>query len=144
MNLTQLIEEWQNDAEINRLDLIGASLEIPNLHAKYWRLYMQERAKLIAWMGELKTLKMDKYEFYVEGPNSETPSEWEFPARGKILKADVERYLDADKHIITLAQRVDLQKEKIKMIEGIIYHINFRSNSIKNAIEMIKFEAGER
>ncbi len=144
MKLEELMKEWEDDANINRLDLTGASLDVPKLHAKYFRIYMGERARLIQWMNDLKVMKLEKYEFYVDGPHSESDPSWELPAKGRILKADVERYLDGDKHLIDLASRVELQKEKIKFLESIISSLNFRPNTIKNAIEMIKFEAGER
>jgi hypothetical protein len=142
MKLEELIKEWEVDGKLNRIDLIGDSLNTPKLHAKYWRIYMGERAKLIVWMNEFKALRLEKYEFYTQGPHSETPEGWELPASGKIIKADVERYLDSDKHLLDLGQKVDLQKEKIKMLESILHHLNTRNFIIKNAIEMIKFESG--
>ena len=142
MTLQELIAEWEEDSKLTRTDLAGDSLNTPKLHAKYWRTYIGEKAKLIAWMNELKVLKLDKYEFYLDGPSSETPSDWELPAKGCIIKADVDRYMDADKHLVVLASKVDLQKEKIKMIEAIIYALGTRNFIIKNAIDMIRFESG--
>lgn len=142
MTLQELIDEWDQDSQLKRTEIVSESLNTPRLHAKYFRIYVGEKAKLIQWMNDFKVLKLDKYEFYVDGPSPETPPEWKLPAKGCIIKADVERYMDADEHIIKLSQRVDLQKEKIKMIEAIIASLNFRNNTIKNAIEMIRFESG--
>lgn len=142
MTLEELLNEWEQDAPIKRTDITSEALNSPKLHSKYYRIYMGERARLIGWMNQLKQLKFNKFEFYTEGPNSETPSGWALPAKGRVLKADVDRYLDADKDLLDLTQKVDLQKEKVKMIESIISSISFRNNSIKNAIEMIKFESG--
>lgn len=144
MNIQELIEEWSKDAIINRLDLVTASLDTPKLHAKYYRIYMGEKARLIQWTNDLKELKLEKHEFLTDGPHSESPPGWQLPAKGKIIKADSERYVEADKLVIALSQRIDLQKEKAKMLESIIYSINTRNFVIRNAQDMIKFESGER
>lgn len=144
MTLEEILSEWDKDAVIDRLDLTAASLDIPKLHAKYYRTYIKERARLVHLNGEYKQTRLDKYEFYIDGPHSETPSDWELPAKGRIIKADVERYLDADKHLLDMERKVELQKEKVKFLESILYTLNTRNYVIKNAIDMIKFEAGER
>ena len=142
MTLQELIDEWDQDSQLNRTEIVSESLNTPRLHAKYFRIYVGEKAKLIQWMNDFKVLKLDKYEFYVDGPSTETPSEWKLPAKGCIIKQDVEKYMDADADLIKLGQRIDLQKEKIKMIEAIIYALGTRNFIIKNAIDMIKFESG--
>jgi hypothetical protein len=142
MNLKDLMDEWDKDTVIDRTDLTTASLNTPKLHAKYFRIYMGERAKLIRWTNELAVLKKDKFEFLTDGPHSETPDSWELPPKGKIIRADADRYVDTDKQIIELAERVDLQKEKMKFLDSIIYAINTRNYVIKNAIDVIKFESG--
>ena len=142
MNITDLLQEWDKDTKIDRLDLTHASLETPKLHAKYYRIFLGEKAKLIRWMNELKVLKLEMHEFMVDGPHSETPADWELPAKGRIIKSDSEQYVEAEKHVITLQEKVDLQKEKMKFLESIIYNLNTRNFVIKNAIEMIKFESG--
>ena len=60
----------------------------------------------------------------------------------KILKTDIDKYLESDDELITLSHRVDYQKEKIDYLESIIKELNTRHWKIRNAIEWKKFVNG--
>jgi hypothetical protein len=142
LNLHEILAEWETDNQIERTELISASLNTPKHHAKYSRIYVGEKVRLFGLLNDLKILKRDKYEHYVDGPHSETPPEWYVPEKGRIIKADVERYLDSDKELLELGLRVDMQREKVALLESILRAISTRNFIIKNAQEMIKFENG--
>lgn len=142
MQLREIQQMWDEDSEIPSTNLVNQSLGIPRLHAKYYRVYMQESMQLAMLKDEVKILKFKKHCFLTEGPGGDFPKEWELPPRGRILKAEVDRYIETDPEVIELTQRLQLQIEKTKFVESIIASLTQRGFAIKNAIDVMKFEAG--
>jgi hypothetical protein len=145
MKLEDIQKQWEEDAPINQLDLVGESLKIPKLHEKYYKMFMIEIAKLTKLSLEMKAMELTKFELYTDGPHSEIPEHWknrEGAARGRVMKTNVQPYLDADPDIIDARMMLALQKEKCNFIESIIKGLRDRQFTIKNAIDMMKFQAG--
>ena len=143
MKLENILELWERDSSINREELDRESLNASRLHQKYHKIYTQERLILRKYELELKQLRLEKFEFYTQGPTKETAEKgWVLPPIGKILKADAGNYVDADKDVVDLTLRIDIQHEKIELLESIIKSIMNRGFQIKNAIEWIKFQSG--
>lgn len=145
MKLEDIQKEWETDAPINQLDLVGESLKIPRLHEKYYKMFMRETARMIKMSHDLKSMELTKFELYTDGPHSEIPEHWknrEGAARGRVMKTNVQPYLDADADLIDARMMLSLQKEKCNFIESIIKGLKDRQFTIKNAIEMMKFQAG--
>jgi hypothetical protein len=86
-------------------------------------------------------LKRDKWEYYSGKAPEEVYNEKPFDI--KVLRQDIDMYLDADPDLSDLEYNIQSQKEKIFCLEKILRGIEQREFSIKNAIQMIKFEAGE-
>ena len=142
IKIEEILESWKEDSNIDRTELGDEALRIPKLHHKYYQMYIHERLNLRSLEAEMKQLKLDKYEFYTQGPNEQTPSNWKLPARGMILKADIPMYMDADKEIIDLSLKIGLQQEKVEFLESIIKSLNNRGYNIKAAIDWQRFING--
>lgn len=143
MKLESIFELWADDSKINREDLGEESLNISKLHHKYHQIYTYERLNLRKLESELKQLKLEKFEFYTQGPTRETAEKgWQLPPIGKVLKADANTYVDADKDIVNLALKIGIQHEKIELLESIIKTISNRGFQIKTALDWIKFTNG--
>lgn len=143
MKLESIFELWEEDSKINREMLDEESLKISILHAKYHKIYTNERLMLRKYESELKVLKLEKFEFYTQGPTKETQEKgWQLPPIGKILKADANIYVDADKDIIALTLKIGIQHEKIELLESIIKTLQNRGFQIKTALDWIKFTSG--
>ena len=143
MQLDELFELWKKDSEIDRTELGEASTNIPKLHYKYYKLFAQERLKLRKLEAEYKALYKDKWEYF-QGNMSEEDLEangWE-PNPLRILKSDLNTYIDSDTDIIKQTSKMDYQKEKIDFLESVIKTINIRGFHIKNAIDWEKFKVG--
>jgi len=67
--------------------------------------------------------------------------EWE-PFDLKILKQDLDKYLDGDADLILEKQKITYQEEKVSYLESVLKSINNRNWEIKNAIEWRKFLNG--
>lgn len=143
MKLEAIQEEWANDSAIDPTNLGNESLKIPQLHQKYFKMFSQERLALRKLEADLKSLKLEKFEFYTQGPTQEQIElGWRLPPRGKILKAEVGQYIDSDKDIIACTLRIGLQIEKVDLLESIIKSITSRGFQIKTALDWMKFQNG--
>jgi hypothetical protein len=142
MKIEEIVELWKEDSNIDRTELGDEAIKIPKLHHKYYEIFIKERLQLRYFESEMKQLKLDKYEFYTQGPNEDTPSFWKLPPKGMILKTDIPMYMDADKEIIQLSLKIGLQQEKTEFLEAIIKTLNNRGFNIKAAIEWQRFTMG--
>ncbi len=143
MKIDDIYAEWEKDSQINRSELGEEALNIPKLHHKYFKIFTNERLLLRKQEAELKQLKLEKLEFYTLGPTEETHAKgWRLPPQGKILKSEVNNYIDADADIIQLTLKIGIQNEKIALLESIIKSLTARGFNIKAAIEWEKFKVG--
>ena len=143
MKLDSILEMWKQDSHIDRETLDEESLKIAKLHQKYHEVYTRERLVLRELEAKLKVLKLEKYEFFTQGPTKETMEKgWELPPIGKVIKTAADQYVDADKDIIALNLRIGLQHEKIELLNSIIRNLMNRNFQIKNAIDFMKWQSG--
>ena len=143
MKLESIFEMWDADSKIDRQSLDSESLNTSVLHAKYHKIFTNERLLLRKYETDLKVLKLEKFEFLTQGHTSETVEKgWQMPPAGRILKAEANNYVDVDKEVIQLSLKVGIQHEKIGLLESIIRSLNNRGFQIKNAVDYIKFTSG--
>lgn len=145
MKIESIHDMWEEDCKISR-DFTEASLSTPNLHAKYLRIMNQEKGRLVYYEMEQKKLLKKKWLYY-NGKMSQDEIEeagWEYdPFDGlKVLKGEMDYYYNADEDIQKSEMRILLQKQKIDILKEIIDNLKWRHQTIKNAIEWKKFEAG--
>lgn len=141
MKYDMIHKHAQEDLRIDRFNLADASLNTPNLLVRYLDIYRNEKGHLIDLSNQLNIMKKEKW-LYFSGKADDSVYE-DKPFDLKILRQDLDLYLNADADLINLQSKIALQKEKIFYLEKVIKGIEQREFSIKNAITMIKFEAGE-
>lgn len=143
MKIEQIIELWNEDTDIDKTELSDEALKIPKLHSKYYQILVHERLLLRKYEADFKILKLEKFEFYSQGPNEETKKKgWRLPPKGLILKAEVPTYLEADQDLIDLSLRIGMQNEKVAFLDSIIKSIMNRGYIVRSAIDFIKFTNG--
>lgn len=144
MTLDEIFEEWDKDSTVDPTELGNAALDLAKMHHKYYRMFSRERLLLKKLESDLKILKREKSEFYVDGPTQEQiEMGWELPPKGRIrVKSDVPVYIDSDNDIIAMNLKIAYQQEKVELLESIIKLISNRGFQIKSAIEWEKFKVG--
>ena len=143
MKLEDIHEMWSQDSKIDHTELSHEALRIPQLHHKYLRVYTNEKLLLRKYEADLKRLRLDKYEFYTQGPTPETQAlGWKLPPVGRVIKSDVNNYIDSDNDIIERTLKIGLQQEKVELLDSIIRSLNNRGYLIKSAIDFEKFKVG--
>lgn len=143
MRLDEIQSEWEVDSKIDRTELGDESLRIVKMHAKYYKMFSDERLRLRKITSDFKELYRDKYEWYNGTLAKETMDHhgWE-PNPMKILRSDLSMYLEADKVMREAQMKIDLQQEKVDYLESIIKTLGVLGYNIKNAIEWTKFQNG--
>lgn len=143
MKIDEILELWEKDSKVDGAEIGDEAIKIAKLHHRYYQILVNEKFVLRSHEAEMKKLKLDKYEFYTQGPNEETEKKgWKIPAKGLILKADIPMYMDADDEIIRLSLRIGIQQEKIDLLESVIKTIMNRGYNLKVALEWQKFING--
>ena len=145
MNIDQINDEWEQDSSIDRNKLTEESLKTPNLHAKYLKILMAHKVKLMSKIHAFNELKLAKFRYYRGEMSKEDLTEhgwlqWQGP---RPLKGDMEQFLEGDKDMTKEKVRIQYLENCIYQLESILMQIKARDWQIKNAIENSKFIAGQ-
>ena len=143
MNLEEIQELWNRDREIDITELATESIRIPQIHDKYLKIYVDEKIKLRKLQLNLAKISKMKSDYYSGRMSQEELDrlEWQ-PFLVKVLKGEVNSYVESDDDIIKLKETIALMEEKINYIDSVIRMINNRGFQIKSAIDWIKYKDG--
>ena len=143
MKFEEIQKLWSGDCEIDETELSQESVKIPQLHNKYLIFFHDERLRLRTMRFEYSKLLKLKREYYSGRMTAEEMEalEWE-PFQFKLLKADIQEYIDADEDIIESKKKSALQEEKVDYLEAIVKGLSNRGYLIKNAIDWKRFTEG--
>lgn len=142
MKIEEIESLWSEDSIITDIDLSREASKIPQLHAKYYQIYIREKMILLKYRNEYKKLKLEKHEFLINPTEDKFNDGWKLPAQGKILKNEIHTYLDGDDLVLQQELKIGIQEEKVTFLKSIIDSINTRNFIIKNMIEDRRFMAG--
>jgi hypothetical protein len=133
----------QKDLQIKDAELDTESLRIPQLHNKYLNLLHDEKLMLQALRVKRKMLLRDKWEYYTGKMDEDTLKKkgWE-PFNLKILKQDVDMYIESDSDMIAVESKVFLQQERVEFLQETVKAINNLQWHIRDAIAWRKFING--
>ena len=144
MSTDDISELWAADAVIDETNLGNEAKKIPQLHSKYYNLYYREALKVKKLKYDLKTLELDKREWFDGSMAEEDLREkgWK-PFRLKVIRNDLDKYIQADKEVIKLSLTIDFHTANANYLEDIIKTIHSRNFIVKNMIDILKFQSGE-
>jgi len=143
MELSEIKKMAYKDMPIDDTELDLESLKTPQLHNKYLNIFHDERLVLRKLEIDHKTLLKIKWEYYTGKIDEETLEEYGWdPFPLKILKSDIQMYLDADEDLNLIENKIVYQKEKVSYLESILKSINNRQWNIRGAIDWRKFISG--
>lgn len=144
MTLDEIRKEIERDFRLDETALDLESLKIPQLHSKYLNLLMDERLAMRKAEFDYNSLMKSKWEYYTGKMSHEelTARGWE-PFALKILRNDLDLYLNSDVDLSKLSQKFIFHKEKVSLLEEVIKELNSRHWKIRNAIEWRKFVNGQ-
>jgi len=144
MDTNDISTLWAADSPIDETNLVGESKRIPLLHSKYYNMYYREVLRVKKLKAEYKELEMDKRNYYDGSMAEEDLREkgWK-PFRLKVIRNDLDKYIQADKEIIKLSLTIDFHTANANYLEDIIKTIHSRNFIVKNMIDILKFQSGD-
>lgn len=140
MTLEQLQELAEKKLKINDTELDLESLKTPQLHNEFLKHLTTFKLMLSRAETEYNILKKDKWEYYTGKADAEVYAKKPFDL--KILRTDIDKYLDADVDLQKAKQKVDYLETTVDFLDRTIRQISNRGFTIKNAIDWRKFTSG--
>ena len=140
MNLDEIQLLWEEDSKIDEDELHIESTKIPSLHAKYYRILNNILLLKKIEENKFKQLKKEKWQYYTGKADPEVYIDKPFDH--KVLRQDVDKYMDADEDLIKILSKIDYFQVMLNYLDSILKTINNRTYQIKNSIEWQQFIRG--
>ena len=140
MDLEQIQELAEKDLKINDTELDLESLKTPQLHNKYMKHLTKFKLLLTRAEDDLRTIRLFKWEYYTG--KSDPQVYQQKPFNLKILKQDVDKYIEADEDMQKISQKVKYLETIVDYLDRTVRQISNRTFTIKNAIEWKRFTSG--
>ena len=140
MNLDEIQSLWNEDSKLDPDNLHTESTNVPTLHAKYYRILNRILLLKKSEENKFKMLKKEKWQYYTGKADPEVYIDKPFDH--KVLRQDVDKYMDADQDLIKQLSKIDYYQVMISYLDSILKTINNRTYQIKNAIEWQQFIRG--
>jgi len=140
MDLEKLQLEVDKDLKINDTELDLESLKTSQLHNKYLKHLTKFKLLLSRAEGDLAIIQKLKWEYYTGKADPQVYAQKPFDL--KILRTDVDKYIDSDDEIIKAKQKVHYLQATVDFLDRTIRQIANRGFTIKNAIDWRRFTSG--
>ena len=142
MHIDILKEQWTKDSVLSS-DYHRESMKFTQLHSKYLNYFFDAKKDLTRMSKSLAKMRRIRFEYYTGTiePGMLDKFSWE-PFLRKILKTEVNMYLDSDDVLSTMEVELQDQKDKIHFIEEVLKQIGQRNFQIKEAVSWQKFVSG--
>jgi uncharacterized protein (DUF952 family) len=141
MDLETIQRMWEKDSHINVDEMHNESIQVSQLHAKYYDVLNNLILLRVRAKQQEKNIRHDRYEYYTGKADPEVYIENPFPKKIRD-KETLQKYLDADEKLSEIVMKIEYYDVMINYLESIIKQIFNRSYQIKNSIEWHKFTAG--
>ena len=140
MNLDEIQSLWSEDSKLDPDNLHTESTNIPTLHAKYYRILNRVLLLKKTEENKFKVLRKEKWQYY--SGKADPQVYVEKPFDHKVLRQDVDKYMDADEDLIKQISKIDYYQVMISYLDSILKTIGNRTYQVKNAIEWQQFIRG--
>ena len=140
MTLDELQAKAEKDLTIDDTELDLESLKTPQLHSQYLKTYSTYALMLKKAEGDYSKLHIKKWLFFTGKAEPQEYKDKNFDL--KVLRQDVDKFIDSDDDIIKQRQKVEYLKQICNYCENTLKQINNRTFQIKNAKEWKKFTMG--
>lgn len=142
--IDELLSEWSTDSTINELDIKGELIKIGNLKAKYLKAMSHHNLRVKVLEKEYNSMRKMKWEYFSGDLNN--PQDLQTyglePWSKKVLRQDIQMYIDADKDIANLLLKKASNLEIVETCKEIIKELNNRTFQLRAYIDYKKFLEG--
>ena len=141
MTLEELQKEAREDlAIVDQEKLDQESYKNQNIKPKWLEYRTRYDQLLIMRRSDHQRLWREKWEYY--GGKADAKVYAAKPFDIKVLKTDLQMYIQSDDDILELQSKISYYESIVKYIDGVIRSIDNRGWDIRNAQDWKKFEAG--
>ena len=140
MKIEDIKDMLEKDKSVDHTRLDTESLKIPEQAVKYQQLAYDEAVTLRYLEREYNIMKLNRWMYYMGKADDEVYEKEPFDH--KVLKSDVNTFLEADSKLCNIQDRIILQTEKLKLVVEAGKVMQNKSFNIKNALEHQKFMGG--
>lgn len=140
MQLEEIIEFTEKCLIIDETNLAKEALETPKIYGRVLRIRTEESMRLKKITMLLKRMLQEKRDYYLGRSHPDVYKEKPFDL--KILKSEVDRYIEADDEVQELILKGEIQQEKIDYLDSALKQIGNRGFLIKSAIDFQKLMSG--
>ena len=141
MTLEELQKEAREDlAIIDQEKLDQESYKNQNIKPKWLEYRTRYDQLLIMRRSDHQRLWREKWEYY--GGKADAKVYAAKPFDIKVLKTDLQMYIQSDDDILELQSKISYYESIVKYIDGVIKSIDNRGWDIRNATDWKRFEAG--
>jgi Recombination, repair and ssDNA binding protein UvsY len=144
VDINKLAEMWIEDVEIDETEPGRELIKIPKLHAKYLRILTHHSLTVKKLSSDYNTRRRIKWEYYNGDLNN--PDDLERyklpPMEKKILRADINTYLDSDQELNDILLKKVYHEEIVDFCKSVVRELNNRTYQLRASIEWAKFTGG--
>ena len=137
MDLEKIQEQADKDLKINDTELDLESLKTPQLHNKYLKHLTKFKLMLSRAEGDLYNTKRELWEYYTGKADASVYAQR--PFNFKLLRQDVDQYIQSDERYIKSKQKVDYLQATVDFLDITIRQLTNSTFTLKNAIDWRKF-----
>jgi hypothetical protein len=145
INIEFVKGEWAIDSKIDETEAGRESLKIAGLHNKYYNMLIDAKHQQRDNFYRRNKYYKLKWDYYLGNLSKEECDKYGFDAyqlNRKILRQDVNIFLDADAELCKMQKVLDDDKILVEYIMSIMSSLGSRSYEITNYINWNKFMAG--
>lgn len=144
MNIDELLDMWTEDSIFDREEPGGDLLKIANLHSKYLKILVKHRLILKKCKDDLLTERKIRYNYYSGNYNTDKTmlDKLGLEPFKFILKTEINTYIETDKAIITIQDKIAYHDQMIAVCESIIGTFKNRTYEIRGYIDWLRFKNG--
>ena len=140
MIINDILKQIETDKKIDHTQLDTESLRIPEQAVKYQQLAHDEAIRLRFLEKEYNVAKYNRWMYYTGKADPEIYNKE--PFEHKVLKSDLNLFLESDLILNEIQDRIVIQTEKLKLVVEAGKVMQNKSFNIKNALDHQKFMGG--
>tara|TARA_B100001750_G_scaffold24442_1_gene16266 strand:- start:5870 stop:6298 length:429 start_codon:yes stop_codon:yes gene_type:complete len=140
MKIDEIKHQIEIDKKIDHTQLDTESLKIPEQAVKYQQMAHDAALRLRFLEKEYNVAKYNRWMYYMGKADPDVYDKEPFDH--KVLKSDVNIFLESDSVLNEIQDRIIAQTEKLKLIVEAGKVMQNKSFNIKNALEHQKFMGG--
>lgn len=137
-----LLEEWKQDAKMDRLEPSDELRKIGSLHSKYLTILSAHRRAFKDSERKYAKLRRLKYEFYMGRLDQATLTKYNWQPFPYTLKGDIATYMESDLDILNAKQVLGVHEEIMEVAGSIIKELGARTWQLKDICGWEKFISG--